>query len=413
MRRRPAARRSNLLRTWAWCPGPGQRCREWIGNRSGPEERLKQLLRWPRSTRPERCRRPAMRGMRARGRGRRRGPAGRNRAVRHPPAGPARGTPEAIRSRPAQAVPPARCACPAGRAGRGCCHRRNPRTNAPAICGCTSTRMRSPGTPNRWCASMTSRPLFISEAESTEIFGPIDHFGMGDGLGRRDRGQCVPLPAAERTTGGGEGDPCGHFAGVAGQALEDRVVLAVDRHDGGAMRLRRLHQQGARQHQRFLVGQQQAFAGAGGGEGGRQAGGADDRRDHGVAGDRRRPVPSSASAPACACGVQPGIAQAVAQRGVGGHVGDHRWSGRCAAAQRQQVVHPACRRRARWPASGRDGARPRPARRRRSNRWRRGWQPVACSATPLRTRTTPCRGRTPAMPPARCRRGPARRRGRG
>ena len=43
--------------------------------------------------------------------------------------------------------------------------------------GCTSTSMRSPGRPNRWCASITSRPLFIRVAESTEIFGPIDHFG--------------------------------------------------------------------------------------------------------------------------------------------------------------------------------------------------------------------------------------------
>src|SRR5690606_19367477 len=34
-----------------------------------------------------------------------------------------------------------------------------------------------PGRPNRWWASITSRPLFIRVAESTEIFGPIDHLG--------------------------------------------------------------------------------------------------------------------------------------------------------------------------------------------------------------------------------------------
>ena len=44
-------------------------------------------------------------------------------------------------------------------------------------CGCTSTRILAGASANRWWASMTSSPLFISVAESTEIFGPIDHFG--------------------------------------------------------------------------------------------------------------------------------------------------------------------------------------------------------------------------------------------
>ena len=57
----------------------------------------------------------------------------------------------------------------AGRAGGGI----EPST----LCGWTSTSRRSPGRPNRWWAAITSRPLFISVAESTEIFGPIDHLG--------------------------------------------------------------------------------------------------------------------------------------------------------------------------------------------------------------------------------------------
>jgi hypothetical protein len=44
-------------------------------------------------------------------------------------------------------------------------------------CGCTTTSMRSYGVPNRWCASITSRPLFISVAESIVILPPIDHVG--------------------------------------------------------------------------------------------------------------------------------------------------------------------------------------------------------------------------------------------
>jgi len=33
------------------------------------------------------------------------------------------------------------------------------------------------GISNRWCASITSSPLFISVAESIVIFAPIDHVG--------------------------------------------------------------------------------------------------------------------------------------------------------------------------------------------------------------------------------------------
>jgi hypothetical protein len=45
------------------------------------------------------------------------------------------------------------------------------------LCGCTTTSMRSYGTPNRWCASMTSSALLASVALSTVILRPIDHVG--------------------------------------------------------------------------------------------------------------------------------------------------------------------------------------------------------------------------------------------
>src|SRR5918993_4243754 len=41
----------------------------------------------------------------------------------------------------------------------------------------TTTRTSSNATPKRWCASITSRPLFIMVAESMVIFGPIRHVG--------------------------------------------------------------------------------------------------------------------------------------------------------------------------------------------------------------------------------------------
>ena len=62
----------------------------------------------------------------------------------------------------------------------------------------------------------------------------------------------------------------------ARQALENRVVLAVDRHDRGAGVASGVHQQLAGEHQRFLVGEQDALAGAHCGERGRQPGGTDD-----------------------------------------------------------------------------------------------------------------------------------------
>ena len=37
--------------------------------------------------------------------------------------------------------------------------------------------MRLSGSPKMWCASMSSRPLFIMVAESTEIFAPMSQVG--------------------------------------------------------------------------------------------------------------------------------------------------------------------------------------------------------------------------------------------
>src|SRR2546423_862386 len=44
-------------------------------------------------------------------------------------------------------------------------------------CGWTTTSMSSYPIPNRWCASITSRPLFISVAESIVIFAPMLQVG--------------------------------------------------------------------------------------------------------------------------------------------------------------------------------------------------------------------------------------------
>ena len=50
------------------------------------------------------------------------------------------------------------------------------------LCGWMTTSICSGGTPNSQCASITSRPLFISVAESTLILRPIFQVGWAQRL---------------------------------------------------------------------------------------------------------------------------------------------------------------------------------------------------------------------------------------
>ena len=58
------------------------------------------------------------------------------------------------------------------------------------LCGCTTTRTASAPTPKRWQASMTSRPLFMSVAESMEIFGPMFQVGCARASSRVTCASC-------------------------------------------------------------------------------------------------------------------------------------------------------------------------------------------------------------------------------
>ena len=66
------------------------------------------------------------------------------------------------------------------------------------------------------------------------------------------------------------------------QALKNRVVLTVDRQQNRAGIANRGHEQRAGEHQRFLVGEQDALACLRRGQGGLESRGADDRGDHGI-----------------------------------------------------------------------------------------------------------------------------------
>ena len=122
------------------------------------------------------------------------------------------------------------------------------------------------------------------------------------GLLRRHVGHRFRRAVAERATGCGEQDAA-HARRtqvareIARQALEDRVVLAVDRHQRRAVTAQLADEQAAGHHQRLLVGQQHPLAVASRLERGHQAGGPDDRRHH----DRRIRMAGSGDA-----GLRPG-----------------------------------------------------------------------------------------------------------
>ena len=155
------------------------------------------------------------------------------------------------------------------------------------LCGCTTTSIASAGAPNSQCASITSRPLFISVAESTEILRPMRQFGCAQACIRRDRAEfrgrgretvrrmqsarMRRTPAASRSR-----------AVRVRQALENRVVFAVDRQQYRPAFAHRLDEQRAGHHEGFFVREQHTLAGARGGKRRRKPRRTDDSGDHGV-----------------------------------------------------------------------------------------------------------------------------------
>src|SRR5215218_1498199 len=104
---------------------------------------------------------------------------------------------------------------------------------------CTTTRTSSNATPKRWCASITSRPLFIMVAESMVILGPsLDEpclFEREEWASRR-RQQYFPDLLTPSPL----------------QTLEDRRVLRVYRYY--AVTCREVHNPLASCDERFFVG---------------------------------------------------------------------------------------------------------------------------------------------------------------
>ena len=104
------------------------------------------------------------------------------------------------------------------------------------LVGWTTTSMRSKGMSKSRCASITSRPLLTRVAELIVTTGPMSHVGWCQRLVDRDLGQLLAGAAAERSTAGREHEASYLVGPAAAQALGQRAVLAVDRHDLAGLR---------------------------------------------------------------------------------------------------------------------------------------------------------------------------------
>ena len=118
------------------------------------------------------------------------------------------------------------------------------------------TSRRALSTPNRWWASISSSPLFISVAESMVIFGPIDQVGWASAAAGVAAAISLRAPVAERTARRGDGDasrPSRRDARrESGRSRCARNRPAGSRH---AARARRADEQVAGRDQAFLVGE--------------------------------------------------------------------------------------------------------------------------------------------------------------
>ena len=179
----------------------------------------------------------------------------------------------------------------ASRAAPARCRRGNRPCRGSTDCGCTSTPIRVSGRPNSRAASISSRPLFIIVARVDADLGAHRPDRVAQRRLRRRARHLLAAGGAERAAGGGQHDPL-HRAPIAvGQRLEDRVVLGIDRQQGGAGLAHRAQHHLAGADQRLLVGQRHARRRGGSRPASRQAGRAGDRGHRPVGRQARRPRP--------------------------------------------------------------------------------------------------------------------------
>ena len=129
---------------------------------------------------------------------------------------------------------------------------------------------------------MTSRPLFMSVAESIGDLAAHRPRRVRERLLDRDVLQLGARAAAERAAGGGQDELVDRPRPLAGEQLVQRRVLGVDGDDLRAGRLGERHDELAADDERLLVGQREVDALAQRRDGRAEAGRADERVEHEV-----------------------------------------------------------------------------------------------------------------------------------
>ena len=204
-------------------------------------------------------------------------------------------------------------ACPGGRGARASRRRRGATSACTIDCGCTTTSIRSYGVPNSQCASITSRPLFISVAESIVILPPIAQVGCRSAARRVTSRELGAAAAAERAARRGQREALDGPGPLALDQLVQRGVLGVDRDQLRAGGLAERHHELTADDERLLVGERDVDALGERDDRRPQAGRADDRVEHEV-GAGLGDEPHEALGPREHLAVGPGLAGA--RRGV-------------------------------------------------------------------------------------------------
>ena len=174
------------------------------------------------------------------------------------------------------------------RGARAARRRAGARARARSTCGCTTTSMRSYGTPNSRCASITSKPLFISVAESIVMRPPIAQVGWRSASATLTSASSAARAPAERAARGRDDQRLDGAGRLVPQQLVERRVLGVDRHERGAAAGGRREHEVAAGDEALLVRERDVDAGLERGERRAQARDADAGVQHEVGATPRR-----------------------------------------------------------------------------------------------------------------------------
>ena len=247
------------------------------------------------------------------------GPGARRSACRSPHRSSG-ATPDSMRSGKASA-----CAIGVRMSGLPSCAITEPSTYSTiewtTLCGWITTSICSGRASNSQCASITSSPLFIMVAESTEILRPITQLGCaqacsGVTCGRRSSGVARNGPPEAVSRMRRTPARCRSPSKPRGRHWKIALCSLSIGSSVAPLLAHRVHEQRPGHHQRFLVGEQHALAGARRGQ----------RRRAGRRRRRSPPSPCRTSGSAATCSSacapdstsvrQPGVAQRRRSAGV-------------------------------------------------------------------------------------------------